>query len=150
MCVCVCVLGGLSVLRENTNLGLHITAIKICSDLCDGVGDLACRLAEALHDTTTLKTFKLINQPIGTEGAMAIANLLHNSKSLEKVKVSNCGLDCEKVCHLAQALCESTTLKKLNLSFNLIGTKGAMILAILMHSNKSIEEVNVRNCNIER
>ena len=54
------------------------------------------------------------------------------------------------VCHLAQALCESTALRGLNLSFNLIGTKGAMILAILIHSNKSLEEVNVRNCNIGR
>jgi len=139
-----------SVLTENSNLGLHITAVRIGElyECIDG-GDLACQLAETLHDAATLKTWVLIDQPIGTKGAIAIANLLHNSKSLEKVNISNCGLDCEKVCHLAQALCESTTMRGLNLSSNPIGTKGAMAIANLLHSSKSLEKVNISNCGLD-
>ena len=131
----------LSVLNENSSLGLHLTAVRMCEDID---GDLVCR---ALHDTTTLK----ILEYIGTKDAAAIIQLIHNNKSLERVWM-DCDIDSEGVCHLAQALCENTTLRELDLQsqfyfyyHNSNGTKGAMALAQLIH-NKSLEQVIVRSC----
>jgi len=141
-----------SLLTENSNLGLHLTAVTINStdslyfifhprEVVDG--DLACQLAETLHDTTTLKTLELVNHPIGTKGAMGIAKLLKNSKSLEEVNVSHCGIDGEGTCHLAQALCENTTLKELDLSFNPIGPDGALALGEMLCTNTSLQTLSL-------
>ena len=127
----------LSVLNENSSLGLHhLTAVRVLGDIDV---DLVCR---ALHDTTTLKTLEYS----GRKDAAAIIKLIHNNKSLERVWME-CDIDGEGVCHLARALCESTTLRELDLQscYNNIGTKGAMALAQLIH-NKSLEQVIVRSC----
>ena len=138
-----------SVLTENSNLGLHLTAIRMWNLIEDIDGDLACRLAKALHGTANLKTLELINHPIGTEGAMAIVPLICNNKSLEAVKMSYCNIGDEGACHLAQALIENTTLRRLDFSGNSIGTKGAMALATLICNNKSLEEVRMSKNKID-
>ena len=187
------VTGAVAVLTENSNLGLHITEIRLQKH-CESIdGDLACQLAEALHNTKTLKTLKIIDHPIETKGAMAIAQLLLRNNSLEKVDIHGCNFDNEGACHLTQALrdntavrelactklcqsladryfevyqrncsigereeilqfaqaCSRTRVRELDLSYNPIGTKGAMALAELIHHNKSLEEVNVSGCKID-
>ena len=143
--------GTASVLTENSKLGLHFTAIRMWRpDPCEGIyDDQGCQLVRALHDSTLLKTFKLVDHPIGTTGAMAVAKLLHSNKSLEEVDISKCFIDSEGVCHVAQALCENTTLRKLDLSDNPFGKRGVMALAKLIHTNKSLEEMNISKCFID-
>ena len=120
----------LSVLSDNSNLGLHITAIRIYNQMYNGIDDRACH-------------------PVGTTVAMAIAKLIHNSKSLEEVIISGCNIDSEGACHLVQALCENTAVKKLDLSDNPFGKRGVMALAKLIHTNKSLEDVKVIDSRID-
>jgi len=85
----------------------------------------------------------LSGNSIGTESAMATALPIHNRKSLKQVRISKNKF--EGACHLSLALCESTqeswnpTVKVLDLALNFSGTKVAMVLAELMHNNKSLE-----------
>ena len=128
------------------NLGLHFTVIRLRKSID---GNLACQLADALHNTTTLKTLELyVSHPDGTKGATGIGKLVHNNKSLEKVNVSCCKIDGKGVHHLVQALRENTTVTKLNLSGNPIGTNGALALAKVVH-NKSLQNFDMSNCNID-
>ena len=138
-----------SVLTENSNLGLHFTAFKIWGQLCKS--DLACRLAEALHGTVMLKTLKVIHCLFETKDVMALVKLLHSNKLLEEVNFNN--FNCYNIikdgaCDLAHALCENTRVKKLSLCNSPIGTKGAMALAKLIHTTKSLEEVKLNTCHI--
>ena len=137
----------LSVL-SHSDLGLHITAIRIYNQIWNHFDDRACQLARALLDSTMLKSLHLIDHPVGTTGAKAIAKLIHNSKSLEEVNISGCNIDSEGACHLVQALCENTAVKKLDLSDNPFGKRGVMALAKLIRTNKSLEDVKVIDSRI--
>ena len=50
-----------SVLTENSKLGLHIAALRVGEPHESIDGDLACQLAEALCDATASKTSILIS-----------------------------------------------------------------------------------------
>ena len=66
-----------SVLTEYSNLGLHLTSIRIWKP-CERIkGDVACQLAEALHDTATLKTWILFDQHFGMKSAIAIGKVVY-------------------------------------------------------------------------
>ena len=142
------VTSAVSVLREYSILGLHFTTIQLQVPCKSIDGDLACRLAEALHDTTTLETLKVAHNLIGTKGARAIAKVIHSNKSLEEVKLKACNIDCEGACHFAKTLCNNTTPRNVDLSYNPIGTKGDTALAKTMH-RKSLQEVNMSDCSAD-
>jgi len=76
------VISTVSILTENWDF----TSLQL--DICESIdSDLACRLAEALHNTSTLKELELVDHPIGTKGAIAIVKLMHNNTSLKHVEV---------------------------------------------------------------
>jgi len=80
---------------------------------------------------------------------MDVAKLIQSNTSLQEVNICGLSTDSEEVYHLTQVLCETTTVRKLNLSYNPIGTKGAMTLAKVIRAKKSLGEVYMRDCNID-
>ena len=132
-----------AVLRENSNLGFHFTVIGM-HNLCGNID--GCQLADALHDTTTVRRLDLSHNPLGVKDVMT---LIMNSKmpSLEDVNMCNCSIDSEGICYLTQALCAGNTkVRKLNLSLNPGIVEDAVALAKLI---QSLEEVNMTNCSID-
>ena len=82
----------------------------------------AQHLAQALCVNTSVKTLKLSHNPLGDEGAKALAEMLGGNgaessgtvnTTLEHVDLSNCSIGPVGAQHLAQALCVNTSVKTL-------------------------------------
>ena len=133
-------------LRENYSLRLHLTAISLLN-FCGSI-DETCQIAEALHDTASLRQLNFSGNPIGTKGALTLAKVIHDNKSLEDIRVCTCKIDSDGACHLTQAMHGNTTVRKLDLSNNPIGHKGAFGLAEMLHTNTSLHRVDLYNCEL--
>ena len=114
----------------------------------------AQRLAQALRVNTSVKTLKLTHNPLGDEGAMAIAEMLKrkNSRtvytSLEHIDLSNCSIEPAGAQHLAQALRVNTSVKTLKLTHNPLGDEGAMAIAEMLGGN-GVESSGTVNTTLE-
>ena len=82
----------------------------------------AQHLAQALRVNTSVKTLKLSRNPLGDEGAKALAEMLGGNgtessgivnTTLEHVDLSRCSIGPVGAQHLAQALCVNTSVKTL-------------------------------------
>ena len=135
-------------------------------DLSDcNIGPEGARnLARAL---TSVKTLKLSVNPLGDEGAKALAKMLGGNggessgtvnTTLEHVDLSRCSIGLLGVQHLAQALLVNTSVKRLKLSVNpLLGDEGAKALAEMLGGNgaessgtvnTTLEHVDLCSCHI--
>ena len=102
-------------------------------------------LAPALRVNTSVKTLKLSDNPIGDEGAKALAEMLGGNgaessgtvnTTLEHVDLSRCRIGPVGAQHLAQALCVNTSVKTLKLSNNYyLGDEEAKALAEMLGGN---------------
>ena len=132
-----------AVLRENSNLGFHFAVISM-HNLCGNID--GCQLADALHDTATVRRLNVSHNPLGVKD---VVTLIMNSKmpSLEDVNMCGSSIDSEGICHLTQALCVGNTkVRKLDLSFNPGIVEDAVALAKLI---QSLEEVDMSRCRID-
>ena len=132
-----------------------------------GIGPVGAQhLAQALCVNTSVKTLKLSRNPLGDEGAKALAEMLGGNgaessgtvnTTLEHVDLIWCNIGPVGAQHLAQALCVNTSVKTLDLSDNLLGDKGAKALAEMLGGNgaessgtvdTTLEHVDLIWCNI--
>ena len=128
----------------------------------------AQHLAQALCVNTSVKTLKLIYNPLGDERAKALAEMLggngaENSgtvnTTLEHVDLSSCDIEQLGAQHLAQALCVNKSVKTLKLIYNPLGDEGAKALAEMLGGNgaessgtvnTTLEHVDLSSCDIEQ
>ena len=88
-----------------------------------------------LAQVLSVNTLCLSKNPLGDDGAKALAELLEGTRSgtvnstLEHADLSWCYIGPVGAKHLAQALCVNTSMKSLNLYGNTIGDQGAEALA---------------------
>ena len=126
----------------------------------------AQHLAQALCVNTSVKTLKLRDNPLGCEGAKAIAEMLGGNgaessgivnTTLEHVDLSLCRIGPVGAKHLAQALCVNTSVKTLKLRDNPLGVDGAIALAEMLEGNgaessgnvnTTLEHVDLNHCRI--
>ena len=110
---------------------------SVCMD-CDIDGEGVCHLAQALCENTTLRELDLHygHNNNGTKGAMALAQLIHN-KSLEQVIVRSFEPGSERG-HIS-----SDQTSTLSVSWNTIGQEGVVALAAMLHTNTSLQILNL-------
>ena len=118
-------------------------------------------------NTSSVKTLKLSSNPLGDEGALALAEMLGgngavssrtvNMCTLEHLELSNCSIGPVGVQPLAQALCVNTSVKTLKLITNSLGDEGAKALAEMLGGNgaessgtvnTTLEHVDLSWCRI--
>ena len=123
-------------------------------------------LTQALCVNASVKTLKLSDNPLGDEGAKALAEMLGGNgaessrtvnTTLEHVDLSDCSIGPVGVQHLAQALCVNASVKTLKLSVNPLGDEGAKTLAEKLGGNgaessrtvnTTLEHVDLSRCCI--
>ena len=128
----------------------------------------AQHLAHALCVSTSVKTLKFSHNPLGDEGAKALAEMLGGNgaessgtvnTTLEHVDISWCHIGPEGAQHLAQALCINTSVKTLDLSSNPLNDAGAKAIAEMLGGNgvessgtvnTTLEHVDLGGCSIGR
>ena len=128
-----------SVLRVNTRLKeLNIMWCNIQSS--DSV-----HLAKALEENTTtqLQTLELEANPIGSEGAVALANMLATNKSLTELYMRGCSIHGEGAVAFASMLKKNQSLKTLYLSDHSVGVEGALELIESLKHNTTLEELKL-------
>ena len=126
----------------------------------------AQHLAQALRVNTSVKTLTLSDNPLGDEGARALAEMLGGNgaessgtvnTTLEHVDLSDCNIQPVGAQHLAQALCVNTSVKTLDLSLNPLRDEGAKALAEMLGGNgaessgtvnTTLEHVDLSLCRI--
>ena len=112
-------LGGNGAVSSGT---VNTTLEHVNLSSCD-VGPVGAQhLAQALRVNTSVKTLTLFNNPLGDEGAKALAEMLGGNgtessgtvnTTLEHVALSRCRIGPVGAQHLAQALCVNTSVKTL-------------------------------------
>lgn len=110
---------------ENT---LSVTANEI------GMDELQL-IAASLIDNTNILVFKLINNPIGNEGAICMANILNSNQILSILDLRNCNITDEGAIALANSISCRTTPLALFLNENPISPLGEMALASAAEKN---------------
>ncbi len=71
---------------------------------------------------------------------------MKNSTSVKQLKLDSCNIDDEGMTILSQFLPETLTLTDLELQRNIFGPRGAQELAMVLKSNKSIENIVLIGC----
>ena len=138
----------------NTTLRLEHVDLSSCD-----IGHAGAQhLAQALCVNTSVKILKLSYNPLGDEGAKALAEILGRNgtessetvnTTLEHVDLSWCSIEPIGAQHLAQALRVNTSVKTLNLSCNpLVGYEGAKALAQMLGGN-GVESCGIVNTTLE-
>ena len=106
---------------------------------------------------TSVKSLYLSDNPIGDEGAKALAEMLGGNgaessgtvnATLECVDLYWCGIGPVGAQHLAQALCVNTSVKTLDRSDNPVGDEGAEVLAEMLGGNGAVSSGTV-NATLE-
>ena len=151
---------------EQSNKTCTLEHIKLTN--CSIGPEDAQHLAQALCVNTSVKTLKLKVNPLGDEGAKALAEMLGPGNgaessgtvnaTLEHVDLSSCGdIGPVGAQHLAQALCVNTSVKTLDLGHNPLGDEGAKALAEMLGGNgaessgtvnTTLEHVDLSSCSI--
>ena len=122
----------------------------------------AQNLAKSFSINTSIKTLSLISNPLGDEGAKALAEMLGGSETkgirtfnntLEHVDLTGCEIGPVGAEHLAQALRVNTSVKTLKLGDNPLHDKGTKPLAEMLGGsdgtvNTTLEHVELAGCKI--
>ena len=119
-------------------------------------------LAKSFSINTSIKTLSLIYNPLGDEGAKALAEMLGGSETtgirtfnntLEHVNLTDCKIGPVGAEHLAQALRVNTSVKTLKLRYNPLLDEGTKALAEMLGGsgaiNTTLEHVDLSVCNIQ-
>ena len=154
--------GGSGTEQSNKTCTLEHTELTSCD-----IGPVeAQHLARALCVNTSVKTLTLSGNPLGDEGAKALAEMLGGNgaessgtvnTTLEHVNLSRCCIGPVGARHLAQALCVNTSVKTLKLFNSNLRDEGAKALAEMLGGNgaessgtvnTTLEHVNLSRCCI--
>ena len=114
----------------------------------------AQHLAQALRVNTSVKTLKLIDNPLSNEVAEMLGGNEAESSGTVNTSLQQLDLGAQ---HLAQALCVNTSVKTLDLSVNPLRDEGAKALAEMLGGNgaessgtvnTTLEHVDLSHCRI--
>lgn len=100
--------------------------------------DQSYALLRAAEDCHTLRTLCIGNNPIGDEGAYAIATILSLNPAVTSVNISNAAITETGAQHIGKALINSTTLISLDISGNPLGDSAVATLVKAMSANPEL------------
>ena len=117
---------------------------SISKYLNDGLNKSIC----LEHLDIRLKELYMNHNPIGDDGAMALAKILKVNQSLTVLDITRCSITEVGVSHLADALCFNSSLDTIVLDQNSVKDQGAIALAQMLNRNKSLKELHLQSCSI--
>ncbi|MCA9069201.1 MAG: hypothetical protein KDA84_09775, partial [Planctomycetaceae bacterium] len=99
-------------------------------------------LADAIQGNPSVTGFWLKRNPIGLEGANAVAKLLRNNQTLQTLDLVHTEIGSEGLMVLVKALMETNrSVTRLYLGGNRLGPKDASVLAMLLRENDAIRHL---------
>ena len=104
----------------------------------------------ALCNNTSLKKLDISSNKLGREEAVALAEMLSCNKSLTELNLRRCAVPEAGLRRIARGLFHNTSLKMLDISHNNLGMEEAVALAEMLSCNKSLTELNLRECAIPK
>ena len=106
----------------------------------------------ALHNNVYVQSFDISSNYLLPKGAILLGSMLHRNRHLTMLNVSNCrltdfGKNFDGVLKLRVGLEGHPTLRSLNVSSNMLGSRGVLILCALLCENYSINEIDFSKNN---
>ena len=107
----------------------------------------------ALHNNVYVQSFDISSNYLLPTGAIVLGSMLHRNRHLTMLNVSNCrltdfGKNFDGVLKLRVGLEGHPTLRNLNVSSNMLGSRGVLILCALLCENYIINEIDFLNIRI--
>ena len=111
-------------------------------------------IVDGLSHNTSLEELSMYNSNFSSENTIHLASVLKVNTRLKWLDFSvvHCGIQSSDSVHLAKALEENTTtqLQTLWLMGNPIGSEGAVAFANMLATNKSLTDLNMSCCDIQK
>lgn len=115
-----------------------------------GIGPLAMEvLGEVVSRHPNIRVLKLSGNPLGDDGAFAVADLLERSKKVISVDISSCAMEDAGLRSLFRSLRNNTSVIDLHVGShigmhrNSIGSSSATALGSMLNENKVLSELDL-------
>ena len=107
-------------------------------------------IVDGLSRNTSLEKLHMSSSNFSSESVFQLASVLRVNTRLKELNIGQCNIQSSDSVHLAKALEENITtqLQTLGLHFNPIGSEGSVAFADMLATNKSLTELNMRECSI--
>ena len=132
-------------LKQSTLVNLNISSCGIDASGAYHIADGLC-----CNDTFKLRELEMNSNPIGDDGATALAQMLTRNKSLNTLDLENCSITKVGAIHLANALCINSSLITFKLGDNEVKNQGASALAEMLTRNQSLNNLSLDHCSISQ
>ena len=124
-----------------------LSSTQCLETLCIGFNflfsDSIIELVRALsHPNCSLKTLDLSGNPIGDEGAAALAQSVTKNKTITKLKLFSCGITATGGVELALSLLVNSTIEELDIGDNSLG-ESVSTFAQLVRQSKKLKRLNL-------
>ena len=108
-------------------------------------------IVDCLSHNTSLEELNMSDSNFSSENVFKLASVLRVNTRLKVLDIGRCNIQSSDSVYLAKALEENTTtqLQTLELWANPIGSEGAVAFADMLATNKSLAELNMRECSIQ-
>lgn len=104
----------------------------------------------ALQTNSTLTEWGIGCNPIGREGAEAVANMLTKNKTLRALDFRATQMPEEELRKVVLALQFNQTLRQLNISWNRFNADGVNDLCKVLAKNHTLTSLNLANCGLDK
>ena len=132
-------------LRINAQLPLR--DLRLEGNLIRAAGARA--LGEAMAEgISRLESLGLALNPLGAEGALALAGGIRHNRVLYTLNLAGCGIGDDGAIAIAIALRSNQALRSLSLDSNDIGPRGAAALASMLRINPALRTLSLRHNKI--
>ena len=107
-------------------------------------------LCRALSGNSSVRTLDMLKCHLTTAHCVSLGQLLRHPMQckIETLVLNRCSMTSDGVGEVMSGLSENYTLRVLDLNFNLIGSEGAVTMAIMLRCNSSLERLCLVRCSI--
>ena len=108
-------------------------------------------IVEGLSHNASLEILNMSRSKFSSENILHLASVLRVNTKLKNLYIKDCNIQSGEFVHLAKALEENTTtqLQILQVWCNPVGSEGAVAFADVLATNKSLLNVNMKQCSIQ-
>ena len=108
-------------------------------------------IVDGLLHNASLEILNMSRSNFSSGNVLHLASVLRVNTKLKNLYIKDCKIQSDEFVHLAKALEENTTtqLQTLQLWCNPVGSEGAVAFADVLATNKSLLNVNMKQCSIQ-
>ena len=107
-------------------------------------------LCKALSANSSMRTLVMGSCHLTTSHCVCLGQLLRHPIhcKIERLYLDYCSMTSDGVGEVVSGLSDNHTLRELDLSGNLIGSEGAIVMATMLKRNSSLETLDLNRCDI--